>query len=362
MGRSSGTIVAMRRIVAAPDKFRGTATAREIAYAMGEGATAAGWSATLLPMADGGEGLLDVVGGSRRHTEVSGPLGATVDAEWRLLGTTAVVEMARASGLSLVSGPSGNDPVAASTAGTGELIAAAVAAGARRVVVGVGGSATTDGGLGAVRALGSGARLHGVELEVACDVTTRFVEAASVFGPQKGATAAQVELLRRRLDRLAQVYLDEFGVDVREIPGSGAAGGLAGGLAALGATLVPGCEAVAEALGLEDAMVGASLAVTGEGLLDPQSFEGKVVGGVASMARREGLGTLAVVGDVVEGGVELPPGLAVVSLVDRFGRERALSDPVPLVVEAVGAQLAELVDGATPVPDARSAPGDSGPT
>src|SRR5690606_17500378 len=149
-----------------------------------------------------------------------------------------VIEMAEASGLLLAGGRDGNDAVAASTAGTGELIVAALDAGARRIVVGVGGSATTDGGLAALRALHPLGRLKGVELLVACDVRTTFVDAAEVFAPQKGASPAQVALLRRRLERLAQVYLDEHGVDVTELAGAGAAGGLAGGLAAAGARLV----------------------------------------------------------------------------------------------------------------------------
>ncbi len=189
-----------------------------------------------------------------------------------------------ASGLELVGGAEGNDPISASTTGTGELISAAVDLGATRVLVGVGGSATTDGGFGALRALYPPQRLRGVELLVACDVRTRFVDAARIFAPQKGASPAQVTLLERRLERLAQVYLEEHGVDVRELEGSGAAGGLAGGLAAVGAELVPGFELVADEVGLAERIEGADLVVTGEGFLDEQSFDGKVVGGVAELA------------------------------------------------------------------------------
>ena len=146
-------------------------------------------------MSDGGEGLLDVLGGANRTTIVTGPLGRPVEAAWRFEHRTAVIEMARASGLALAGGAEGNDPLAATTAGTGELIARAVEQGARRIIVGLGGSATTDGGLGAVEALPSPARLRTVELEVACDVRTRFVDAAAVFAPQKGAGPAQVDLL-----------------------------------------------------------------------------------------------------------------------------------------------------------------------
>src|SRR5690606_14170883 len=150
----------------------------------------------------------------------------------------------------------GNDPLAATSAGTGELIDAALRAGAKRIVVGLGGSATTDGGLGALQAIPAAARLRGVELLVACDVSTPFTRAAEVFGRRKGATPAQVNLLTGRLEQLAASYRAEYGVDVEAIPGSGAAGGLAGGLAALGGKLVGGFELVADELGLHDALDG----------------------------------------------------------------------------------------------------------
>ncbi len=304
-----------------PDKMRGTASAREVAAAAGRAAAAAGWQHDEVPVADGGEGTLDALGGPNRTTKVTGPLGEPVDAEWRLAGRTAVVEMARASGLALVGGADANDPIAASTAGTGELLSAAVDAGATRLLVGLGGSATTDGGLGALRALYPLHRLAGVEIIALCDVRTAFVDAAEVFAPQKGASPAQVELLRRRLDRLADVYLADHGVDVRAIEGAGAAGGLAGGLAVAGAKLMSGFDAVADELDLHDLVEGADLVITGEGFLDEQSFEGKVVGGVADMAAAAGVPCVAVVGEVVP---DLPEGvcegLDVVSLVAQLRR------------------------------------------
>lgn len=328
-------------MVIVPDKMRGTATAREVAAAAGRAAAAAGWDHDEVPMADGGEGTLDVLGGPNRTTTVTGPLGDPVEAGWRLDGRTAVVEMARASGLALVGGPEGNDPVAASTTGTGELIAAAVDAGARRVLVGLGGSATTDGGLGALRALYPLHRLAGVEIVALCDVRTSFVDAAAVFAPQKGASPAQVELLRRRLERLADVYLADHGVDVRSLPGAGAAGGLAGGLAVAGATLVGGFEALAEEVELHERIEGADLVVTAEGFLDEQSFDGKVVGGVVELASEAGVPVVAVVGEVVDDPAVLGrPGLRVVSLVERFGDERARGDVLACVEEAVAAVLA----------------------
>jgi glycerate kinase len=335
-----------RRVLAAPDKFRGTATALEVAAAVATAAAGAGWACDQVPVADGGEGTLEALGGRLRRARVRGPLGDPVDAEWRMRDDGAVVEMARASGLTLAGGPEGNDPVQATTYGTGELIATALDEGARRVIVAVGGSATTDGGLGCVTALGP-RRLRGIDVTVACDVEIPFVQAAEEFAPQKGATSAQVALLRRRLERLAQVYERDYGVDVRDLPGSGAAGGLAGGLAALGATLVPGFDVVADALSLAEQLEGADLVVTGEGFLDAQSFAGKAVGGVVEMAREADVPVLVVVGDIYAD--ELPTdaldGLEVVSLVERFGAERAHTATTACVGEVVTEALRARATG-----------------
>jgi glycerate kinase len=325
------------RVVAAPDKLRGTATAAQVAAAIERVAAAQGWTCDVVPMADGGEGTLEALGGPNRTTVVTGPLGEAVEARWRLDGSTAVIEMAQASGLGLAGGADGNDPIAASSAGTGELIVAALDAGAARIIVAVGGSASTDGGLAALRALHSLGRLKGVDLIVACDVRTTFVDAAEVFAPQKGATPAQVELLRRRLDRLAQVYLAEHGVDVTQLEGAGAAGGLAGGLAAAGARLVPGFELVADEVELYEHLEGADLVITAEGFLDAQSFEGKVVGGVASLAAEAGVPVVAIAGEVFDG---MAARIEAVSLVERFGEDRARGDTIRCIEEAVADLLA----------------------
>ena len=320
------------RVVAALDKYRGTASAAEAVDAVAAAADAAGWQCDRVPMADGGEGTLAVLGGANRMTLVTGPLGDPVDAAWRSSRHGAVVEMAQASGLEVAGGAVGNDPIAATSYGSGELIAAAVDAGAQRIIVGVGGSATTDGGLGALRALEPLHRLKGVELVVACDVETLFVDAAAVFAPQKGATAAQVALLERRLQRLAQVYEEQYGVDVRDLAGSGAAGGLAGGLVVAGANLEQGFELVSQEVGLEDLIDGADLVVTGEGFVDAQSFEGKVVGGVTELAAAYGVRVVAVAGEVFDGVADR---VEAVSLVDRFGRERALTDTTQCITDVV---------------------------
>lgn len=331
----------MPRLVAAPDKFRGTATAREVAATIASAAGRAGWKADEVPLADGGEGILDALGGKPRFARVQGPLGEVVEAEWRWLDDrdkTAVIEMARAAGLELAGGAEWNDPLRASTAGVGQLIAAAVQAGARRVIVGVGGSATTDGGQGCLDALEPHARLRGVSLVVACDVATTFVDAARHFAEQKGATPPQVELLVRRLERLAQVYEDRFGVDVRDLAGSGAAGGLAGGLAAIGAQLVEGFELVADAVDLAERIEGADLVVTGEGLLDEQSFNGKTVGGVLEVASEFGVPALVVAGDVAGMDV-VPAGVDVISLTEVFGKDRALADVRACIEQVVTERL-----------------------
>jgi glycerate kinase len=244
--------------------------------------------------------------------------------------------MATASGLNLLGAVENNDPLAASTTGTGELIANAVDAGARRIVVGVGGSATTDGGFGALRAMYPLPRLRGIEIIVACDVRTTFVDAARVFAPQKGASPTQVTLLERRLERLAQVYRAEYGVDVAELARAGAAGGLAGGLAAIGATLVDGFALVADEVALAERMRHVDLVITGEGFLDEQSFDGKVVGGVVDLAAQAGVPVLAVVGDVYD---DADTRVETIALATRFGRERAFDDTLGCVEEAVSEWL-----------------------
>jgi glycerate kinase len=335
-------------VVVATDKFRGTATAAEVGGAVAAAVEATGGTCDVVQVADGGEGFLDAMGGANRTTLVTGPLGDPVEAAWRISGGQAVVEMAQASGLALV-GDGDNDPVAASTYGTGELIGAAIDAGAKRVLVGVGGSATTDGGFGALRALYPLQRLRGIDIRVACDVRTRFVDAADVFAPQKGATPTQVELLRRRLERLAEVYTEDYGVDVIDLEGSGAAGGLAGGLAAVGATLERGFDLVADEVDLFGRIEGADLALTGEGFVDAESFEGKVVGGVLTLAGELGIPTLVVAGEVFDPDqvTELAAQVSdapvtFVSLVERFGETRARTGTLACVSDVVAEYLGGL--------------------
>jgi glycerate 2-kinase len=282
----------------APDSFKGTFTAREVAAAIARGLRAAGRAAEELPVADGGEGTIDALlttlGGAERAVRASDPLGRPIEAAFALIddGRTAIVEMARASGLGLVDAGE-RDAWAASTRGTGELIVAAVEAGAERVIVTVGGSATTDGGAGALEALEEAGVT--VEMDVLCDVRTPFEDAARVFGPQKGADAAMVRRLSDRLQRLAQGYQR----DPRGEPMTGAAGGLAGGLwAELGARLRDGPEFVLGALGFDERMRGSAFVVTGEGRIDEQTLQGKLVGEVATRCRQAGVPCHGVVGRI----------------------------------------------------------------
>lgn len=319
------------KVLAAVDKFRGTATAAQVATAIGHACWQLGHDCIERPLADGGEGTLEALGGANRTTLVTGPLGDPVNASWRLHRGTAIIEMACASGLLLSGGKEKNDAVAASTTGTGEIIDAALDLGAKRIIVCLGGSATTDGGLGAVRAIQTPARLKGVEFVVACDVTTAFTDAAKVFGPQKGASNAQVQLLTTRLERLVQMYKQTYGVDVSLLPGAGAAGGLAGGLAALGAKLVPGFDLVAEEVLLDELLIGIDLVITGEGYMDSESFSGKVVGSMAELAAEKKIRVSAICGDIHQ---DVHGRLNALSLVELFGRENAMQQPLHCIEQA----------------------------
>lgn len=371
------------RILVAPDKFRGTLTAAEAASAI-----ARGWRRVRphdvieeVPLADGGEGTLDALlaalGGERRTARVSGPLGDEIEATFGLAGPRGrlgIVEMARASGLGLVS-PARRDPMRASTRGTGELILAALRAGAREVLVCLGGSATTDGGAGMAQALGvalldaegvpvgpGGAGLlrlaridatrldplaRAARVQAACDVDSPLAGprgAAHAFGPQKGASPEEVLLLDRALRHLAAVVHRDLGIDVRDLPGAGAAGGLGAGLAAfLGARLRPGVQVVMEAVGLGRRIRAADLVLTGEGAFDESSLRGKVPAGVLALSRSAGVPVV-----ILCGRAEIrPDGVKVRSLVERFGPERPLAE-ARLALEELAASIAGGFDDRPP--------------
>jgi len=328
------------RIVLAPNAFKGTLTAVEAAAAMAEGVRRVLPDADLvfIPIADGGDGTMEALiaatAGERRSLRVRGPLGEPVDAPYGLIegGSVAVIEMARAAGLALVP-PGRRDPRITTTYGVGELLQHAFEGGARRFIVGIGGSATNDGGAGMAQALGyhlldaggqelraGGAALarldrihvggvHGrwsdAVVEVASDVTnplTGPTGASAVYGPQKGASPAMVAQLDAALERLAAIVRRDLGCDVEGLPGAGAAGGLGAGLVAFtGARLRPGAEMVMEALRLDERLQGADLVLTGEGRLDDQTVRfGKGPAAVARHARAAGIPVIAIAGSVAD--------------------------------------------------------------
>ena len=328
------------RIVVAPQEFKGSLTAIEAARAIATGVRAAIPDADIIevPMSDGGPGLVDAMlsarGGDRIETDVRDPLMRPVHAAWAILAGddagTAAIEMAAASGLVLLR-PAERNPLIATTFGTGELVRAALDRGCTQIIVGVGGSASVDGGAGAMQALGvrlldasgtdlspGGAalakldridlttrdpRLMNTRIRVASDVTSTLcgpTGAAEMFGPQKGASPEDVRALEVALQHFAKIVLRDGGVDILPLPGGGAAGGLAAGLAAIGATIEPGFDIVAEATGLEATIAAADVVITGEGRLDAQTAYGKTASRVATLAHKHGK-RIAIIAGSVEG-------------------------------------------------------------
>ena len=305
-------------VVLAPDKFKGSLSAAEAVAALARGLRRAVPGVRLVehPIADGGEGTVDMVlahGFAPVAVEVRGPTGEPVTARYALRGDTAVVEMAAAAGLGLLpSGPDDDTARTATTYGVGELLRDALDRGARRIVLGIGGSATTDGGRGMAEALGVRLDLTGLDLAgldprvaqteivVACDVDNPLTGpsgAAAVYGPQKGAGPETVALLDRELGRWADLVAAATGRDLRELPGAGAAGGLGFGAAALlGAEVRSGVELLLELSGFPEAVAGADLVIVGEGSLDEQSLRGKGPLGAAALAARGGTTVVAVAG------------------------------------------------------------------
>ncbi|MBV8152289.1 MAG: glycerate kinase [Candidatus Eremiobacteraeota bacterium] len=359
-----------RRVVVAPDKFKGSASAHEVTSAIARGIRSILPQCEIveLPMADGGDGTvaLFVESGAAeaRKARVHDPLGREIDATYALFeGTRAIVELASASGLVLLE-PDERDPWHADTRGTGELIRAALDAGAREVIVGLGGSATNDAGIGLLRALGVrttppssvheieavdfsqlDSRLAQTALVVASDVDNPLCGpngATAVFGPQKGVKPEDVERLDSALARTADAMARALGRDLRDVPGAGAAGGAGFALLALGAKLRPGVEIVAELRGLDRALEGATLCVTGEGAIDAQTLRGKTVAGVGRHAQRCGVPVIAI-GGSIERSVEpdlWQEGIAVVPIAMGPAERETLMKDAPALIEAAAARLA----------------------
>jgi glycerate kinase len=325
-----------RPVLVAPDGFKGTFRATEVAGAIGRGLESAGLRPPdLCPVADGGHGTMEVLltslGGDTAAVEVHDPLGREIEAAFALIedGGTAIVEMARASGLALLE-PDELDAEAASTSGTGELILAAIEAGAQVVLVACGGSATTDGGTGAIRAIEDGGGLRAARIVCLCDVRTPFERAAEVFGPQKGADPATVKRLTKRLNAIAA----ELPRDPRGEPMTGCAGGLSGGLwAQYDAALEPGAPFVLRALDFDARMRAARAVIVGEGRIDEQTMQGKIAGEVATRARQAGVPCFAIVGS---------------SALDAFGArmldlQRVIEATDLDAIEAAAASLVDVI-------------------
>ena len=325
-----------RQLLVAPDAFKGTFSATVVAAAIGRGIERGGLvPPDLMPVADGGEGTLEVLlpalGGETAGATARDPLGRERRAGFALLegGSGALVETAQAIGLPLIE-VADRDAHAATSHGAGDLIAAAIDAGAQVVFVAVGGSGSTDGGAGAIDAIDGRGGLRGAQLVVLCDVRTPFELAAERFGPQKGADAATVQRLAERLDRLAATWP----ADPRGVPLTGAGGGLAGGLwARYGAQLEPGAAFVLSALGADERMRASRALIVGEGRLDATTLEGKIAGELATRARQGGIPCHAIVGD---------------DAMDLFGRrmidlQTVRAAPTIAELEAAGEALAAVV-------------------
>lgn len=322
------------KILIAPDSFKGTYTAAEVAAHIAEGVTAAGAEAVTLPVADGGEGtvtaLCDALGAEIRTVPTRNPWGTPMEASFGLTADgLGLVELSAASGITTAHDGE-RDPVTADTYGTGMLIAAAVAAGAHHVVVAAGGSATTDGGAGAIAALLDAGGLGDARITVLSDVTTTFTDAARVFGPQKGADPATVKRLTARLEEQAAA----FPRNPAEVPRTGAAGGFSGGMwAHFGAELVSGADHVLDLVGFDDALRDADAVVVGEGRLDSQTEQGKIIEAVLRRVRNDGRDrpVIAVVGST-------DPDLG--DYAEHFAQIRVASD-----ADAMRTAGRDLVDG-----------------
>lgn len=329
----------MTHVLIAPDKFKGTLSGQAFCAVVEEIVASHEMHATAVPLADGGDGTLDAFGGPNRETTVTGPDGQPVVCPWRLDGDQAIIETALCSGLVIAGGAEQNDPMAATSKGSGEIIAEAVAQGAKTIVVGIGGSAMTDGGEPALRAIqAASGPWNNVDILVACDVQTPFVQAAAVFGPQKGASPEQVEVLTERLEGLRAAYKDEFGIDVHETPGSGAAGGLGGALLALGATFKPGIELVADQQDYYTKLADADVVITGEGKLDQTSLVGKVVGSVIESTEKP----VIVIAGQADADVVLPPHVRLIDLAADHGLDQAMADPAGCIQKSLPGVLASL--------------------
>jgi glycerate kinase len=309
-------------VVIAPDKFKNSASAKEVAQ-MIYAALPDEFTKHVLPQADGGEGTLEILSrGKHRLATVTGTLGEPIQVPWYFQNNTAVFEVANICGMP----KSGhNDPLLATTKGVGELINVAASCGCIRFIIGIGGTATTDGGLMAVRAISSRFLNRGLDVSLLCDVRAKFLEAAKLFSGQKGASASEREFLERRLEAVAKIYDEEFRIDVTSVERTGAGGGLSGGLyAALGAELLDGAQYVADITKLSRYIETADFVITGEGKLDSQSFNGKVVGNILEICNRLRKSVVVIAGKVDYETISSKNAI-IISLESLFGAEKSMA-------------------------------------
>ena len=321
----------MKKIVIACDSYKGCLSSSEVARAAAEGVAEVYPDCEIvrLAVADGGEGtvdaLVDTLGGHLEWAEVSDPLGRPVKAAYGVAGDLAIIESAAACGLTLLTKEERN-PLVTSTKGLGELIMAAIDKGCRKFLIGLGGSATNDGGMGMIRAEGFLEKTKGMKFTVACDVDTPYIGehgASRVFGPQKGASEQDVEILEERLGGYALTILKETGVDVRDMAGAGAAGGLGGAFRAyLGAELKRGVDLVLDQIDFDSKIQGADLVITGEGCSDYQTLKGKTASGVLERAKRQGIPVALVSGAVRDEQMLRDGGFGIIEAVSPLSMSR----------------------------------------
>lgn len=322
----------MRKIVIACDSYKGCLSSSEVARAAAEGVAEVYPDCEIvrLAVADGGEGtvdaLVETLGGHLECAEVSDPLGRPVKAAYGIAGDLAIIESAAACGLTLLSKEERN-PLIATTKGLGELILAAIDKGCRRFLIGLGGSATNDGGMGMISADGFLERARGMKFTVACDVDTPYIGAhgaSRVFGPQKGASEEDVEILEERMRGYTLKILKDTGIDVSDMAGAGAAGGLGGAFRAyLGAELKRGVDLVLDQIGFDSIIDGADLVITGEGCSDYQTLKGKTAAGVLERAKRKGIPVMLVSGAIRDGQMLRDGGFGIIAAASPQGMSLA---------------------------------------
>lgn len=330
-------------VLVAPDKFRGSLTQKEVANAISKGFDS-NFEVREVIVSDGGDGFLESLGVvPNKITKVAGAQGNPIDVPWYYSRGIAIVESSNICGIKTIPGGVGaNKILDATTKGVGQLINKAVYVGAHQIIIGVGGTATMDGAIGAINALEPTVFRKQIDVMVACDVRTRFLDAPAKFGPQKNASKAEIELLKRRFEALAESYLARFGIEITTQLRTGAGGGLSGGLfAGLSAELIDGSRYVIEKNNLEDIIADCDIVVTGEGCIDSSSFEGKIVGEIVKLAKNQKKIVIALCGCYEKTDGYEPAIDKIYSLKDMFEGRDLFNQAAYLVTEVVRSKIAK---------------------